>query len=392
MPTFDQGNLTSDLDDMPMPNADVATQHSNDTVTPPLTRLLFVNNLWPPIDSGHRPVQSHLPHRADRMPQPSPDNRRSQPSDDISGSQPAAAPYAPLPFSNTPQLGGVASRNGHYDQRRASAISHTTREARPATLARSATSRPSHSGQLPEDDGMREVRQQIIAIQSSNAPTAEKSRQVHALMTKQYRPAPAWNSPPALRPSSASSAQTSDQPATPTSPNSILDPAVVNSPATSCSAPDGSAIQISAEDRAQTFHTLRRKREKSQKFEGQEEGEAETVLGCKHYRRNVKLQCSTCARWHTCRFCHDDAEDHTLVRRETRNMLCMLCGAAQPASEVCRECEGIAARYYCSVCKLWDNDPNKSIYHCSDCGICRVGEGLGMDFFHCQVCYKPPLA
>ena len=36
-------------------------------------------------------------------------------------------------------------------------------------------------------------------------------------------------------------------------------------------------------------------------------------------------------------------------------------------------------------CKLWDDDPHKSIYHCNDCGICRIGKGLGKDFFHCKV-------
>ena len=36
-------------------------------------------------------------------------------------------------------------------------------------------------------------------------------------------------------------------------------------------------------------------------------------------------------------------------------------------------------------CKLWDDDPEKKIYHCDDCGICRIGAGLGKDFFHCKV-------
>jgi ribosomal protein L40E len=78
-------------------------------------------------------------------------------------------------------------------------------------------------------------------------------------------------------------------------------------------------------------------------------------------------------------------EDHTLVRRDTKHMLCMLCGHAQPAAQNCRRCTEQTAQYYCEICKLWDNDSKKSIYHCSDCGICRIGQGLGKDFFHCQV-------
>jgi len=75
--------------------------------------------------------------------------------------------------------------------------------------------------------------------------------------------------------------------------------------------------------------------------------EAPKVLGCSHYRRGVRLQCSTCERWHTCRFCHDENEDHALVRRETKNMLCMHCGRPQPAQQDCRFCGVRSAKYYC---------------------------------------------
>ncbi|BFZ57432.1 hypothetical protein PYCC9005_004484 [Savitreella phatthalungensis] len=112
------------------------------------------------------------------------------------------------------------------------------------------------------------------------------------------------------------------------------------------------------------------------------------ILGCSHYRRNCKLQCSKCDRWATCRFCHNEAEDvdHELVRQETKNMLCMYCSTVQPAAQHCRSCTRKMASYFCAKCKLWDNDPDKSIYHCNSCGICRVGLGLGKDFFHCDRC------
>ena len=116
--------------------------------------------------------------------------------------------------------------------------------------------------------------------------------------------------------------------------------------------------------------------------------EAAGVMGCAHYQRNCKLQCSTCSIWSTCRFCHNELDnvDHELVRQETKNMLCMFCKTAQPAQQYCRSCSKRMASYYCAKCKLWDNDPNKSIYHCNSCGICRVGLGLGKDFFHCDRC------
>ncbi|KAI8349378.1 zinc-ribbon-domain-containing protein [Mortierella sp. GBAus27b] len=114
--------------------------------------------------------------------------------------------------------------------------------------------------------------------------------------------------------------------------------------------------------------------------------EEQRVLGCKHYIRGCKLQANCCGKWFNCRFCHDDACDHAIVRHETKTMLCMHCKAIQPAAQTCASCEVQLARYYCDVCKLWDDDEEKSIYHCPDCGICRVGEGLGKDFFHCQKC------
>lgn len=119
-----------------------------------------------------------------------------------------------------------------------------------------------------------------------------------------------------------------------------------------------------------------------------DEGEFEPQLGCQHYKRNVRIQCAQCDKWYTCRLCHDAEEDHTLPRRLTKHMLCMLCGHAQKASDTCVNCGESAAQYYCSICKLWSDDVNKPIYHCDDCGICRVGHGLDKDFFHCKVQFE----
>ena len=114
--------------------------------------------------------------------------------------------------------------------------------------------------------------------------------------------------------------------------------------------------------------------------------ESSNVLGCAHYRRYNKLQCNTCGKWVTCRFCHDEVEDHTLQRSKTKYMLCMLCRTPQKAAADCKQCGQRMARYYCDKCKLWDDEPTKSIYHCDECGICRIGEGLGKDYYHCQKC------
>jgi uncharacterized CHY-type Zn-finger protein len=122
--------------------------------------------------------------------------------------------------------------------------------------------------------------------------------------------------------------------------------------------------------------------------EEDEAAEGELVFGCQHYKRNVKVQCYECKRWYTCRHCHDAVEDHNLNRSRTQHMLCMACGTPQKAAEYCKNCDLETACYYCDICKLWDNNSKKKIYHCPDCGICRRGEGLGKDFYHCKVSHS----
>lgn len=121
----------------------------------------------------------------------------------------------------------------------------------------------------------------------------------------------------------------------------------------------------------------------------EEEEEVIAELGCPHYKRNVKVQCAACEKWYTCRLCHDMVEDHILPRKHTKHMLCMICKHPQKASDTCAKCGESAASYYCSICKLWSDDLDKHIYHCDDCGICRVGHGLEKDFFHCKVRETP---
>ena len=122
-------------------------------------------------------------------------------------------------------------------------------------------------------------------------------------------------------------------------------------------------------------------------------------MGCKHYQRGCKLQAHCCGNWYTCRFCHDEESDHTITRyyllkyhlklykrNLIETMMCMNCSQVQPAGQECTLCSNKVSKYYCKDCKLWDDDPKKNIYHCHDCGICRIGKGLGIDYFHCPTC------
>ncbi|CAI0651116.1 unnamed protein product [Colletotrichum noveboracense] len=226
---------------------------------------------------------------------------------------------------------------------------------------------------LPADDGMGALRKRLIEIQGQEIRGEEKARLMHEVLMEGYRKsrvAPQQGDPlvDAL-PAGEAWEQT-----LPSGPLESLK--FWQHPPGEPSSPE--KFVLTAEDVRPTYAPAK------PTIPGEVEGAR--VLGCQHYKRNIKLQCSTCNKWYTCRFCHDAVEDHTLIRKETKNMLCMLCACPQRASEVCVNCGVTAARYYCNVCKLWDDDPTKSIYHCSDCGICRKGRGIGKDFFHCKKC------
>ncbi|KAI9928513.1 hypothetical protein MW887_001727 [Aspergillus wentii] len=242
--------------------------------------------------------------------------------------------------------------------------------------------------QLPADDGMGVLRRKIHAIRDLGSSSADKARMIHDLMTERYNASRGDYSNEALSPSSPRSPE---QPETPPFrwSNQSFDQLLMTPASIASIYQPNNPFNLNFEDLKPTFAP--KALEPDSPVGDEEEKDIEEFeddcLGCQHYKRNVKLQCYTCKRWYTCRFCHDEVEDHHLNRRKTENMLCMLCGHAQAAAQCCQECGKQAAQYYCNVCKLWDNDSEKSIYHCNDCGICRIGQGLGKDFFHCKVKY-----
>lgn len=48
---------------------------------------------------------------------------------------------------------------------------------------------------------------------------------------------------------------------------------------------------------------------------------------------------------------------------------------------------GVAHRYYCGICHLFDDAPGKDIYHCPYCNVCRLGKGLGVVSCCCSSCF-----
>ncbi|KAL1810280.1 hypothetical protein ACET3Z_027270 [Daucus carota] len=111
------------------------------------------------------------------------------------------------------------------------------------------------------------------------------------------------------------------------------------------------------------------------------------TFGCKHYKRNCKLVSACCNKLYTCRLCHDDVEDHIMDRKDTALMMCMKCLIIQSVGATCStpSCQKLSmAKYYCSICKFFDDE--REIYHCPYCNLCRLGKGLGIDYFHCMNC------
>ncbi|XP_073226109.1 zinc finger protein BRUTUS-like isoform X2 [Cicer arietinum] len=111
------------------------------------------------------------------------------------------------------------------------------------------------------------------------------------------------------------------------------------------------------------------------------------VFGCEHYKRNCKLRAACCGKLFTCRFCHDNVSDHSMDRKTTSEMMCMRCLNIQAIGPICMtpSCNALSmAKYYCSICKFFDDERN--VYHCPFCNLCRVGRGLGIDYFHCMKC------
>ncbi|OKL60593.1 hypothetical protein UA08_04355 [Talaromyces atroroseus] len=208
--------------------------------------------------------------------------------------------------------------------------------------------------ELPEDDGMTELRTKIHAIRDNDASGIQKARLIHSLMIESYQAARKTFSErqiPSQSPSSVRSREHS--PISSSSPRTrrSIDRLSLDSSEQRTATPDRIYYNLSPEDLQPTFAPKDvdsgeppaagsgPTTEADDNISNDDYSDEDIlVLGCQHYKRNVKLQCYTCKKWYTCRFCHDETEDHALERRKTENMLCMLCGVPQPAAQWCKEC------------------------------------------------------
>lgn len=119
--------------------------------------------------------------------------------------------------------------------------------------------------------------------------------------------------------------------------------------------------------------------------------EDENNVGCSHYNRGCKLLCHVCNEYFWCRHCHnekyeyllDPKKAHRFDRSKVDKIKCGECDKVQGISNQCEGCEVKFGKYYCEVCRFYDNE-DKGQFHCEGCGICRVG---GQEnYFHCEKC------
>ncbi|AYV83594.1 MAG: RING finger and CHY zinc finger domain-containing protein 1 isoform X1 [Hyperionvirus sp.] len=110
-------------------------------------------------------------------------------------------------------------------------------------------------------------------------------------------------------------------------------------------------------------------------------------LGCDHYGANCFVVSLCCGGIHPCKRCHDEENDHTIKKENIEEIICQNCFEQQAIAPICSKCHLIFAKYYCAICKIFDNfhDPDE-IFHCDKCNVCLCLDQLFGSIFHCDKC------
>uniref|UniRef100_A0A453FI86 CHY-type domain-containing protein n=1 Tax=Aegilops tauschii subsp. strangulata TaxID=200361 RepID=A0A453FI86_AEGTS len=131
---------------------------------------------------------------------------------------------------------------------------------------------------------------------------------------------------------------------------------------------------------------------KSDEYERFEKGLMQ--YGCAHYRRRCRIRAPCCNEIFDCRHCHNESKRIRLklILLGDMNFHAMNCSRSyahcvalnKRVRQTCISCGVCMGKYFCEVCKLFDDDVSKEQYHCHVCGICRIGGRE--NFFHCSKC------
>ncbi|RHZ66204.1 uncharacterized protein CDV56_106200 [Aspergillus thermomutatus] len=136
---------------------------------------------------------------------------------------------------------------------------------------------------LPEDDGMGVLRKKIHAIRDLQSSNEEKARMIHELMTESPQLSERSVTPISRCGSRSSDHAPIDPPSTASTSHQIED-----------------TYRLTAEDLRPTFFPKPESNSPVCDFEDTDaEDVEEACLGCRHYKRNVKLQCFECKKCKT---------------------------------------------------------------------------------------------
>jgi RING finger/CHY zinc finger protein 1 len=123
---------------------------------------------------------------------------------------------------------------------------------------------------------------------------------------------------------------------------------------------------------------------------------------CKHYSHWMFSIDTLTKKPTKCRICFEESTGKQFDRFSVCQMKCSFCYCVQPVNSSCinPDCTMYKKKhkYYCNICHLWENKPQKEyqkyhdgtssfvkpIYHCQSCGVCRIGNS---HFYrHCEKC------
>jgi uncharacterized CHY-type Zn-finger protein len=104
---------------------------------------------------------------------------------------------------------------------------------------------------------------------------------------------------------------------------------------------------------------------------------------CEHFINNVQIFAPCCNKYYNCIKCHNNNEKHILNSKDINIIKCQNCNFDNNLGNKCSNCNIIFSNYNCLKCKIWAYKKNE-IYHCDDCGKCKIGDKNL--FYHCHGC------
>ena len=104
-------------------------------------------------------------------------------------------------------------------------------------------------------------------------------------------------------------------------------------------------------------------------------------IECSHYpnKKCNHFYFDCCKKYYECVRCHNENENHLF---KLKHITCKLCNREQSINASCIQCHISFSNTYCEICCLFSDQEH--IFHCDQCGICRVGKKDEM--IHCTEC------